>query len=598
MPVLAIQIRHVVQFLLIGFCFIGYDDTCAAHNERPNVVLVMTDDQSICDFGANGNEVIRTPHIDALALESSSFSQFYVSPVCSATRASVMTGRYNYRTRVVDTWLGRSMMDSTEVTLAESLSKNGYACGIFGKWHLGDCYPMRPIDQGFQEALVHRGGGLAQPSDPLSNNCRYTDPVLIHNGEEIQTQGYCTDVYFRAATQFIERAIAQDRNFFVYIATNAPHGPYHDVPEDLLVQYSRELDRLRDLLPKESAANDENVDSLARIAAMITNIDDNVGQLREFLDKKNIAENTLFVFLCDNGPTPRRYTGQFRGMKCEVLEGGIRSPLWVSWPAKLTSVGPHNEIAAHIDLMPTILEACGVEPDPHVKLDGRSLLPLLIGKQVDWSDRQIVIQAHRGEVPQKYHNFMIRQDNWKLVHPSGFELDHFPGSPRFELYDLGTDPGEERNLAAVHLDVSERLKIAYDGWFDEVSRTRPNNYAPPRILVGTQHEKQTVLTRNEWRGKDWTCSTIGEWRVRIVRGGNYRAIVYLAESMSAGEVTLQIGDLSRTVVCEGKKVIIDDIQLSVQDCSIRAWTCGSNRKGAYQVVLIRNVLGESEYIHE
>ncbi len=216
---------------------------------RPNVVLVMTDDQGIADFGVNGNEVILTPHINALASQSVSFNQFYVSPVCSATRACLMTGRYNYRTRVVDTWLGRSMMEPSEVTMAEVLSNAGYSTGIFGKWHLGDCYPMRPNDQGFQESLVHRGGGLAQPSDPPGNRGRYTDPILFHNGAPIQTEGFCTDVYFRAAERFIDKTVSEGENFFVYLATNAPHGPYDDVPEGLLAQYAAKSDQLRTLLP-------------------------------------------------------------------------------------------------------------------------------------------------------------------------------------------------------------------------------------------------------------------------------------------------------------------------------------------------------------
>ncbi|TWU21835.1 arylsulfatase [Bythopirellula polymerisocia] len=553
---------------------------------RPNVILVMTDDQSFADFGVNGNEVILTPYIDLLAEQSTSFSQFYVSPVCSATRASLMTGRYNYRTRVVDTWLGRSMLEPSEVTLAESLSKGGYATGIFGKWHLGDCYPMRPTDQGFQEALVHRGGGLAQPSDPLNNRRRYTDPVLIHNGETVQTQGYCTDVYFRAAEQFIDLAVAQEKNFFVYIATNAPHGPYHDVPERLRAQYAAESDRLRRLLPEDSASDDRVVDDLTRVAAMITNIDENVGKLRRFLESRRLNQNTLFLFLCDNGPTPRRFTGKHRGMKCEVLEGGIRSPLWISWPAGIKSNGKLNEIAAHIDLMPTILEACGIEPDANIQLDGRSLMPLIQNADVDWPDREIVIQAHRGGEPQRYHNFMIRNQQWKLVHPSGFDLETFEGTPQFELYDTATDPGEMRNLAELHSELVDRLRAAYDRWFDDVSATRPNNYAPPRIHVGTEFEKETVLTRNDWQGENWSSETVGHWQVRIARGGIYRAVVHFEQL--GDEVTIEIGDVHRTVSSNGRmSVAFDEIQLSPGECSVTAWASRPGRWGAYQIFLSR-----------
>ncbi len=168
---------------------------------------------------------------------------FYVSPVCSPTRACLMTGRYNYRTRCIDTYVGRSMMDPDETTIAELLSRAGYATGVFGKWHLGDCYPMRAIDQGFQEALVHRGGGLAQPSEPRENKNRYTNPVLFHNGQQVQTTGYCADVYFHAALGFIEKSHAEQKNFFAYIATNTPHDPFHDVPAELLRHYQTKTGR-------------------------------------------------------------------------------------------------------------------------------------------------------------------------------------------------------------------------------------------------------------------------------------------------------------------------------------------------------------------
>ncbi len=240
---------------------------------RPNVVLIMTDDQGIGDFGVMGNPIIETPNIDALATTSASLSTFYVSPVCSPTRACLMTGRYNYRTRCIDTYVGRSMLEPEEVTVAEELSGAGYATGIFGKWHLGDCYPMLAIDQGFDEALLHRGGGLAQVADPRENHHRYTDAILMHNGQQVQTSGYCTDVYFDATLKFIEQAQDNGKHFFGYLPTNAPHSPYHDVPEDWRKHYQKK--DLRSLIvgkiPQAQVTGE--VDKLSRIASMITNID-------------------------------------------------------------------------------------------------------------------------------------------------------------------------------------------------------------------------------------------------------------------------------------------------------------------------------------
>jgi arylsulfatase A-like enzyme len=237
---------------------------------RPNIILIMTDDQGYGDLGVTGNPLINTPHIDALASRSAYLSDFYVSPVCAPTRASLMTGRYNYRTRVVDTFKGRAMMDPQEITLAETLRQAGYKTGIFGKWHLGDCYPVRPQDQGFDEALVHRGGGLAQPSEPIANQRRYTDSILLHNGEEVTTQGYCTDVYFEAAMKFIDQAQDQGSPFFVYIPPNAPHDPFHDVPEELYQKYKQ-----MDLSPV-LGERVQDTDKVARTFAMIENIDQNV----------------------------------------------------------------------------------------------------------------------------------------------------------------------------------------------------------------------------------------------------------------------------------------------------------------------------------
>ena len=386
---------------------------------RPNVILMMTDDQGIGDFGVNGNTLIETPHVDAMAANSGSLTTFYVSPVCSPTRASLMTGRYNQRTRCIDTWLGRSMMDPDEFTLAEALSAAGYRTGLFGKWHLGDCYPMRPQDQGFDEVLMHRGGGLAQPSEPLENGRRYSDPILFdETGKALKTNGFCTDVYFDAALEFI--ADGTGKPFFVYLPTNAPHGPYHDVPEALREHYMTKDLTVLQTDPPRGARKKQVQDQLARIAAMITNEDQNVGRLMAHLKKNGLLENTMVIRMNDNGPNSMRYVGEMRGMKTHVHEGGVRSPFWLHWPSKIRAGTKVDALTAHIDVMPTILEACGAKPGPHA-LDGRSFLGLFTAPQeTEWPERQIVIQSHRGTSAQRYHHFMLRDGDWKLLHASGF----------------------------------------------------------------------------------------------------------------------------------------------------------------------------------
>lgn len=565
--------------------------SCAARAARPNVVLIITDDQGYGDFGATGNEAIETPHLDALARGGATLTNFYVSPVCSPTRACLMTGRYNYRTRVADTWIGRSMMEPEETTLAEALRAAGYATGIFGKWHLGDCYPMRPIDQGFEEALVLRGGGLAQPSDPPENERRYTDPILIHNGAPTPTQGYCTDVYFDAALRFIEQARRQDRNFFVYLPTNAPHAPLHDVPPAWLAHYQTKRAALAKLAEAATGQppSEANVDSLTRIAAMISNIDENVGRLMRRLEASQVLDNTIIVFLTDNGPDTIRYVGPFRGKKSDVFEGGIRSPLWLHWPARFRAGTTSDEPAAHIDLMPTLLAACDVQPPVGVRLDGQNLLGLLTGEQELLPERPIVIQTHRGDVPMRYHHFMLRLGKWKLVHPSGFGLERFEGEVRPQLYDVVADPGERTDLAEQHPDVVADLLKRYDAWYDDVSNTRPDNFAPPRIHIGARAERVTTLTRQDWRGSQgWGRNDRGYWQLFAERRGRYEAKVRIEPLNAPCEVQLRLGDVtvSTKLGAGDAEVDFDDITIEAGDLNLSVIVRNESvERGAYQVEL-------------
>ena len=581
---------HATPRILLALLSIPMTAVLCVADDRPNVVLIMTDDQGIGDFGTTGNPVIETPNIDAMAARSASMSTFYVSPVCSPTRACLMTGRYNYRTRCIDTWLGRSMMDPAEVTVAEVLSEAGYATGIFGKWHLGDCYPMRPHDQGFEQALVHRGGGLAQPADPPENGRRYTNPILFRNGKEVRTTGYCTDVYFDAALEFIEKTHRAGRNFFVYLPTNAPHGPFHDVPEDLRQHYSRRSAGLAKLILSDLKTDRfaAEIDKLARIAAMITNIDANVGRLFNKLDSLQLTENTVVLFMVDNGPNSNRYVGEMRGMKTNVYEGGVRSPLWVHWPARLKAGYSRGELSAHIDIMPTILDACQATLPRGLTLDGRSLLPLLLGEPANWSQRSVVIQSHRGDQPVRYGNFMIRNGKWKLLHASGFGRERLSGVPLFELYDLDNDPRESRNLIQDQPQVAARLKRTYDDWFDDVSATRPDNYAPPRIHVGTRHENPTVLTRQDWRGGTWKKNSTGYWDLHA-EAGKYD-IQCVFDPSDAGEtarLTLGSSSYEVDVAAGSRSCQFRNIRIEGGEVRLQTLLESDQSRGVYQVMVTR-----------
>ena len=542
------------------------DATPARH---PNLVVFLTDDQGFGDFGHAGHPALSTPHLDRLAAESPRVERFYVSPVCSPTRASLLTGRYNYRTRVVDTWVGRSMMEPEEVTLAEVLRDAGYATGIFGKWHLGDCFPLRPTEQGFETALIHRGGGIAQPSEPPANGRRYTDPILLRDGVEVETEGYCTDVYVDAALGFIDAALASDRPFFAYVPTNAPHGPFHDVPQE---SYDRA--RARDLLaalPGDPAADDDRVDREARIVAMVENIDQNVGRMLAHLEARGIAEDTVFVFLNDNGPVWGRYTAGLRGYKTGVYEGGIRTPLFVRWPGRLSPDTVVADAGAHIDLLPTLLEAVGVEP-PAVELDGRSFFAQLAGDATRLPERSLFLQTHRGDVPAFEHHFAVVGPRYKLVRASGFGRKQPPADHPFELFDLLADPGEAIDLAAAQPERVARMRAEYRAWFEDVSSTRADNYAPPRIVVGDPRETRTVLTRQDWRAEDqggWGQN--GTWQLRCEHETERTGELLFTKPADVARVLVRVDDDEQTFEPErtGATIEFGRVRLPARDFALR-----------------------------
>ena len=565
-------LKHALYFLFI--CSIAF-----AH-DRPNIVLIMTDDQGYGDLSSMGNTVLDTPHIDSLARQGASVDTFYVSPVCSPTRASLMTGRYNYRTRLVDTFKGRSMMEPEEYTIAEALVESGYRTGIYGKWHLGDNYPMRPTDQGFDESLIHLGGGLGQPSEPRENNRRYTNPILFYNNQPIQTYGYCTDVYFDGAIDFIDESLKAEHPFFTYIATNAPHGPYHDVPEALYQKY-----KSRDLSPI-SLGNDQDTDTVARVFAMNENIDQNVGKLLAHLERRRIAENTIVIFMVDNGPNTRRYVANSRGKKNEVHDGGIRSPFYIRWPAQLDPGMRVEKVAAHIDVMPTLLEAAQATLPSDHPFDGRSILPLLKGDSVNWPDRSLILQIHRGDEPIPLHHIAVREQRWKLVHPTGFSNSSMAPDVPLELYDMVSDPAETKNLFEERPEIANRLIQTYENWFADVSSTRPDNYAPPHIILGTEYETSTTLSTQDRR----ETQSGGEWLLQFEGRRQYDVEFLWKETVSDLELELKIGDILSTLKIESATdtARIQKLRIPSGEASLSTRVLKGNKKNnPYHIVLHR-----------
>ena len=555
--------------------------------QRPNVILILTDDQGHGDLGFHHNPKIHTPNLDRLAVEGVRFERFHVSPVCAPTRSSLMTGRYNYRTGVVDTFAGRAMMAPDEVTIAQMLARGGYRTGIFGKWHLGDNYPLRAMDRGFGESLVINGGGMAQEGDPpfpVHTNGAYFDPWLSQNGHWVRRKGYITDVLTDAAIEFIGRA--DHRPFFLYLPFNAPHTPLQ-VPDSYYRRY-RDADLT---VPQTGGHPVEHADheTTARIYAMVECIDDNVGRVLDKLDQMKIARDTIVVFLSDNGPQQPRYNSGLLDLKGNTHEGGVRVPCFARWPGHFRPGLAVKRIAAHIDLAPTLLELCGVGKPPEVSFDGLSLAPLMRQRPVAWPDRTIFFQWHRGDVPELNRACAAVTEDYKLVQPLGAFASP-PATDRvFELYDYRGDDQEMRNLAGERPEVVARMREAYEKWFRDVTRTRDYTQ-PPRVRVGTPSEPEVLLTRQDWRGGDGEAGQprIGHWQVEVAAGGTYSIRVHYPKSARAGTATFGCGDLhlEQELAAGETTVAWSGLRLPAGPGSVEAvWQAGAERVGAKYVEL-------------
>jgi arylsulfatase/arylsulfatase A len=558
---------------------------------RPNVVLILADDQGYGDLGCHGNSLLRTPRLDQLAAESVRLTQFYVSPVCAPTRASLLTGRYSYRTGVTDTYLGRALLHRDERTLPDVLAAAGYRTGIFGKWHLGDCFPLRPTERGFQQSLVHRGGGIGQPSDPPGGE-HYFDTILERNGELLPTRGYCSDVFTDAALEFIDAA--GEKPFFCYLAFNAPHDPL-EVPEEDAAPYLLAKMRAEDFpsptggQPIQGAFDAERT---ARVYGMVANLDRNIGRVLDRLEARSLAEQTIVVFLTDNGPAFPRYNGGLRGLKGTVYEGGIRVPCFVRWPQRLDP-GKRPSPAAHLDLFPTLLAACDVPMPEGIQLDGVNLLPWLEQPVAEAPRRALFVQWHRGDVPQARRACAVREGQWKLVQPQGAGEGPFLATAPWELFDLAADPYETRDLAAEEPQVVERLAAAYDAWFTEVTAAHASDgFAPPRIIVGDRRAPRTVLTRQDWWGAQagWRADSLGHWEVEVAAEGAYDVAVRFAAGAPQGTVRLAVGALrlEQPLADGATECRFPGVELPAGPAELTASLASEPARGAWQVEVTRS----------
>lgn len=452
--------------------------SCSIKENKPNVILVITDDQGYGDIAAHGNPWIKTPGMDQLWEQSVRLTDYHVCPTCAPTRAALMTGRYNNRTGVWHTVTGRTLLRENEVTMAEVFKDNGYSTGMFGKWHLGDNYPRRPIDVGFDKAVYHGGGAVGNTNDYWDND--YFDDHYYDDGEYKPFEGYCTDVWFNEAMSFIDSE--KGGPFFCYIATNAPHGPLY--VED---KYSDPY-RGDSLIPQP------------RFNGMITNIDENIGNLRNFLSEKDLDENTIFIFMTDNGsaggvvldgirwnagfPTDKGFNAGMRGMKASPYDGGHRVPCFIHWPAGGLSEGiDFDGLTAHIDILPSLMEMCGLENASSNKLDGISLWKYIKG-ELKWvkGKRTLIVDSQRVEEPEHYRSSAVMQKNWRLVNGT-------------ELYNMKYDPGQRMDVSMKYPWKVEEMRGLYQDWFTDVfTDYKTRSY----IHIGAPEIKTMVLSSHDW----------------------------------------------------------------------------------------------------
>ena len=482
----------------------------------PNIVWILTDDQGYGELGCNGNPDIETPHIDALFQESIRFTDFHVGTTCAPTRSGLLTGHYCNSAGVWHTIGGRSLLRENEWTLPQALSTANYKTAHFGKWHLGDTHPFRPFERGFDLSIYHGGGGVGNTPDHWGND--YFDDTYFVNGTPKKFTGYCTDVFFDEALGFIREN--SEKPFFCYIATNAPHGPFN-------VE-----NRYADIYRQKGAEHDDR----ACFYGMVTNIDENVGKLRAALEEMNLSDNTIVVFMSDNGSGggvtcdkeghvtegPCNFNAGMRGTKGWEYEGGHRVPFIFHVPdgmlgATTTSTGRDvSDLTSYIDFMPTILDLCSVPVPSDRTFHGISLGPTIRGwEQPELLHRSVVVDTQRLARPVKWHRSCVMTRKWRLV-------------DRSELYDLETDPSQCLDVSKDHPELVESMCRDYEDWWELVSKQFALD--TPFVLDGTADlHLSTHDIRNDAGDTAWHQSQVrqayavsGYWALDIRKASTYR----------------------------------------------------------------------------
>ncbi|MBK6282273.1 MAG: arylsulfatase [Draconibacterium sp.] len=436
-----------LAFTILIFVFSYTNSFSAQKPDKPNIVLILADDMGWGDVRSNGNMKIETPVLDRLAENSLSFDRFYVCPLCAPTRAEMLTGRYFLRTGVSSVSQGYENMDPRETTIAQILKQNGYTTGCFGKWHNGAWFQQHPNRKGFDEYIGFMVGHLGY----------YFDAIYQHNDEDVKSDGYATDYFTSQALDFIEKN--SGKPFFCYVPYNVPHSPFQ-VPAKYFEKY------------KAKGLDDE----LACIHGMVENMDDNIGLILSKLDELKISDNTIVIFLSDNGPNTYRYNGVMKGKKGSVDEGGVRVPFYISWPEKIKP-GVTEQLAQDIDIMPTLLSLCSISDRPELPMDGKNLTTVIL-KNANPHDR--IIFSRQGFYPLSRCADAVRNNNFRLVVSLQDTL----------LFDMIADPAQKQDISENQPEIKKELLSAYLKWENEMVS---NYQVQTTIKAGFPEEKSITL---------------------------------------------------------------------------------------------------------
>ena len=523
----------------------------------PNVIIIFADDMGYGDLGLHGYPWIRTPNLDAFAKESLELTNFHVGTTCTPSRAGLMTGRNANRNNAWHTIAGCSILNFDEETMPEVFDSNGYTTAMFGKWHLGDNYPYRPHDRGFQKTLYHGDGGVQQTPDYWNNN--YFDDTYFRNGIPEKTHGYCTDVWFKEALHFIKNE--EEKPFFLYLSLNAAHSPFN-VPEVYAKKYS-------------SAPLTEEQ---KRFYGMISNIDDNFGTFISYLKQKGLFENSIIIFSSDNGTAAGikedgkgnllGFNSGLRGTKGSHYDGGHKVPFFISWPGgKLKKGAATNELISHVDLLPTLAELSRLAHSPHRKLDGINVANVLSGDE-SLGERLLVVDTQRNQWPIKGKNSCVMKTTWRLINGT-------------ELYDTSSDPAQKKNIAKEHPDLVAEMQGFYDSWWTSIEP----NFKYSEIPLGHPMANPTLLTIHDLHTKDplpWNQEQIREgktspdgfYSINVTADGTYRFKLfrYPPESglaINDSPVTIE-GSAFRDDLPEGMGIDPIISKINIGDISLQA----------------------------